>query len=146
MTDEEFQRLVLNEFKALRREQQVQQVQANSVKEEFESIHKELVATRQEMRERFDQSDKRLEQMEARLDQMEARSDQSDKRLEQMEVRLDQSDKRFERLERHREKTEQVSLTVIHDKVCDIEDTLSSVSGVLGDHELRLRKLVRRLV
>ena len=122
MSDEEFQRLVLNEFKSLRREQQVQadsvQEKFDSMQEKFYSLHQELVDTRREMRERFDQSD----------------------------TRFDQMDERFERLERHSEENVQATLNVIHDKVVDIQDTLSSVSEVLGDHELRIRKLVRRTV
>ncbi len=129
MSDEEFQRLVLNEFKSLRREQQVQadsvQEKFDSMQEKFYSLHQELVDTRREMRERFDQSDTRFDQMDERFDQM---------------------DERFERLERHSEENVQATLNVIHDKVVDIQDTLSSVSEVLGDHELRIRKLVRRTV
>lgn len=122
MSDEEFQRLVLNELKSLRSEQQVQadsvQEKFDSMQGKFDSMQMELVDTRREMQERFDQMDKRF----------------------------DQVDTRFDRLERHSEENVQATLNVIHDKVGDIQDTLLSVSEVMGDHEIRIRKLVRRPV
>lgn len=127
MSEEEFQKLVLSEFRALRQEMQ----ESNS-------------ALRQEMQESNSALRQEMQEGNSALDQKIQEGNNS-LRQEIQDLRLEMRD-RFDRLERHSEENVQATLNVIHDKVSDIRESLRSVSEVLGDHELRIRNIIRRPV
>lgn len=116
MSEEEFQKLVLSEFRALRQE-----------------MRENISVLRQEMQE----SNSALRQ--------EMQEGNTSLRQEIQDLRMEMRD-RFDRLERHSEENVQATLNVIHGKVSDIRESLRSVSEVLGDHELRIRNITRRPV
>ena len=146
MTNEEFQVLILAEIKSLRQDmtERFDQVDQRfiQVDQRFDQVDQRFIQVDQ----RFDQVDQRFIQVDQRFDQVDQRFIQVDQRFDQVDQRLDSIDNRLSWLEKHEESDIIATLMVINNKVNDLHEMFRSVSEVLGDHELRIRALIRRPV
>ena len=98
----------------LRRNQELFREQVRDLKldmnTKFSDIDKHFDTSRQDMLERFNQTDKRFEQVDKRFEQVDKRFEQVDKRFDEsrrdMKERFEQVDKRFEQVDKRFEQVD----------------------------------------
>ena len=146
MPEEEFQKLVLAEFRALHQEVQGIHGEIFNTNQEIGSIKQDIVSIKQDIANlKQEMSHTNQEIIGIKQEMSHTNQEIENTKQEIIDTRLEMRE-RFDRLERHNEANVVATLNVIHNKINEVHASLISVAEVLGDHEVRIRNLTRRPV